>query len=245
MRSAATIVMMFIFVHANAQVVNGTLDKLASKYADRNFEWVLKKAEALMEDNVLKKSPEPYMWAAMCHFELYRSDDAKVRDLNKGGLREALKYAAKAATKDKDGEFVEAQREFLNELKGQGVALAQQYLASQDVRKANHVYKQILSFNPTDDNIHFVKGVTDIQMNNLVEAEKAIAESLPRIESNYRDLSFKPDPISLPLLREAVMYYIDHLAMNNRTDSARHAAFVGRIIFPLDEGIKQKAESFK
>lgn len=245
MRLVVFIVVMIISLHADAQVVNCTLKKLESKYADRNYEWVLKKAEALMEDNNLKKSPEPYMWAAMCHLALYRSEDAKVKDLNKGGLREALKYAAKSATKDKNGEFINAQRDFLNELKGEGVAVALEYMATQDVRKANHVYKQILLFNPTDDNIQFVKGVTDIKMNNLAEAEKSISESLPRIESNYRDLSFTPDPISSPLLREAVIYYIDHLAMNNRTDSARHAAFVGRIIFPLDETIKQKAESLK
>lgn len=245
MRLLPVIGLLLLHLTASGQVVDAALDKLASKFHQADFVWVLKKAEALMDDDKAKKDPEPFMWAAMCYFELHRSEDPKLSDTYRNGLREALKLAAKSASKDKDGTFIAKQTEFLNELKKEGIAIAQAHAAEQDYRKASHVYKQVMSFNPEDDNVRFAKAVIDLRMNNVAEAEKLIAQSLPRIEASYRDLSFKPDPVSSPLLRDAVIYYIDHLAMNNLRDSARYAAFVGRIIFPLDEDIKFKAESLK
>ena len=246
MRTLGVVCFLTIASCSQAQVVDATMDKWIPKYNAGEFEWVLKKAEALMEDEKAKKTAEPYMWAAMCNLALYRSEDAKLKDTYKAGLRDALKYAAKAATKDsKDLVFIAAQKEFLSDLKKEGIALAQSYIDAKDVRKANYTYKQILTFDPKDDNIQFAKAVTDIKMSNTVDADKSIAESLPRIEANYRDLSFKPDPISSPLLRDAVIYYIDHLTMLNLKDSARHAVFVGRMIYPFDEEIKKKGESLK
>lgn len=239
------IVLLLLNLPVQGQVVDAALDKLASKFDQADFVWVLKKAEALMDNEKTKRDAEPCMWAAMCYFELYRSEDVKLSDSYRNGLREALKLAAKSAAKDKDGSFIAKQSEFLTELKKEGLMLAQEYADEQDYRKANHVYKQIMTFDPKDDNVRFAKAVIDLKMNNVAEAEKLITESLPRIEASYRDLSFKPDPVSSPLLRDAVLYYIDHLAMNNLRDSARDAAFVGRIIFPLDEDIKFKAESLK
>lgn len=242
----AFIVLLLLCLQAQAQVVDASLTKLEPKYEAGDYEWVLKKAEALMEDDKAKKNPEVYIWAAMCNLALYRSEDAKLKEAYRGGLRDALKYAAKAASKDKgERAFMLAQKDFITDLKKEGIALALSYVQENDMRKANHVYKQMMTFDPTDDNIQFAKAITDLKMNNTAEAEKLISEAFPRLETSYRNLSFTPDPISSPLLRDAVVYYIDHLAMRQQTDSARHAAFVGRIIFPLDEEIKQKAESLK
>jgi hypothetical protein len=246
MRTLGIVCFLMIAACANAQVVDAAMDKWIPKYNEGEFEWVLKKAEALMEDEKAKKTPEPYMWAAMCNLALYRSEDAKLKDTYKAGLRDALKFAAKAATKDsKEMEFISAQKDFLTDLKKEGIALAQSYIDAQDVRKANYTFKQILAFDPKDDNIQFAKAITDIKMSNTVDADKSIAEALPRLEANYRDLNFKPDPISSPLLRDAVIYYIDHLTMLNLKDSALQAVFIGRMIYPLDEEIKKKGESLK
>lgn len=245
MRLLLSIALLMLALPLRAQVVNAALDKLAEKFAKADYEWVLKKADGMMTNDKTKKDPEPFMWAAMCHFELYRSEDENVQDLNRSGLRDALRLAARAAAKDRDGTFIAAQQVFLNELKKEGIALASAHLAEDDARKAGHIYKQILTFDPDDDNIRFAKAISDLKMNNTAEAERLIAEALPRIEASYRDLSFRPDPVSSPLLRDAVMYYIDHLAMYDMRDSAREAAFVGRIIFPLDEDFKFKAESLK
>lgn len=245
MRLLPAIALLIMALPLRAQVVDAALDKLAERFAKADYEWVLKKADAMMANDKTKKDPEPYMWAAMCHFELHRSENEGLRDSYRSGLRDALRLAARAAAKDRDGTFMAAQRDFLNALKKEGIALAQTHVSEDDFRKAGHIYKQILTFDPDDDNIRFAKAVTDLKMNNTTEAERLIAESLPRIEASYRDLSFRPDPVSSPLLRDAVMYYIDHLAMQNMRDSARDVAFVGRIIFPLDEDFKFKAESLK
>lgn len=245
MRTLPVIALLLLALRMEAQVVDGMLDKLADKFSQADYAWVLKKAEAMMDNDKTRSDPEPYMWASMCHYELALSEDEQVRNLHKGGVRDALKLAAKSASKDKEGKFTAAQSEYLSELKREGIALALEHVQNDDLRKANHIYKQILTFAPEDDNVRLAKAVTDLKMNNTSEAEKLISEALPRIEANYRDLSFKPDPISSPLLRDAMLYYIDHLELQSQRAMARDAAFVGRIIFPLDEEMRFKAESLK
>ncbi|MFT6027891.1 MAG: hypothetical protein ACI8P5_002165, partial [Bacteroidia bacterium] len=86
----------------------------------------------------------------------------------------------------------------------------------------------------------FVKGVTDLRQNADFEAEKAITASFPVLEKNYRNLEYKPDPISSPLLKGALVYYIDKLIADAYVDSARNVILSARVIFPLDEDIKSK-----
>ncbi len=228
-----------------AQTSDPFYEKLLAKHRQGDHVAVLKKAEGLMEDDKAKKDPDPYLIAAMCHLALYRADDAKLKESHKGGLREALKYTAKAASKDKEGTLLAQHSEFLNDLRKEGIALASVHVAEADYRKANGIYKQILAFAPQDDNVRMAKAVTDIRMNYAAEGEKLFAEALPRLDSAYRDLAYVPDPISASLLRDAFLYCIDHLKMSGQLEAAQNAAFVARIIYPLDEDIKFKAESLK
>jgi hypothetical protein len=245
MRNLLLIGLLFSNAVCSAQTSDPFYEKLLAKHRQGDHVAVLKKAEGLMEDDKTKKDPDPYLLAAMCHLSLYRSDDPKLKESNKGGVREALKLAAKAASKDKEGALLAQHPEFLNDLRKEGVTLASVHVADADYRKANGIFKQILAFAPQDDNVRMAKAVTDIRMNYAPEGERLMAEALPRLDSAYRDLAYVPDPISAPLLRDAFLYCIDHLKMTGQIEAAKNAAFVARIIYPLDEDIKFKAESLK
>ncbi len=245
MRNLLTIPALFISTAICAQVVNGTQDKLDVKYAVGDYEWVFKKAEGLMDNDKFKKDPEPFLWAAMCQLQFHRMDDEKLNAKYPKGLSEALKLTAKAASKDKDGTFMSEQKDFLEDLKQEAVTAVAEHLAAKDYRKANAILKQVLVFVPVDDYIRMAKGYTDLRLGNTAEGERLMAEAMPSLDASYRDLAYKPDPVSSPLLREALVFYIGHLKDSGQRQQAREASFSGRIIFPLDEEVKGLAEALK
>ena len=65
------------------------------------------------------------------------------------------------------------------------------------------------------------------------------------MEQNYRDLEYEPDPISSPLLKDAVIFYIDHLVKNSLADSAKTITLSARVFFPLDEEINKRYKELK
>lgn len=242
------LIYVLVVIHASlstAQVINAEFSNVAKKFEKGSYESALETAESLMDNDKYKKDPEPYLWASMCFYELSKSDDPKVQDRFKSAMRDALKYAGKAYGKDKEGTLVSANQDYFDEMKREGIAVALQYQQEENFRKASYTYKQILDFAPNDVFVQFAKGVMDIRLSSMFEAEKDISASFPVLEQNYRDLDYKPDPISSPLLKDAVVYYIDHLTNNNYKDSARTVLLTARVFFPLDEQIKEKLAAFE
>lgn len=223
-----------------AQVANAEFNAVAGKYEKGKWESALESAESLMDNDKHRKKPEPYLWASMSYYQIHLEDDEKVIDRVKSPLRNALKYAGKAVSKDKDGTFFEANSEYFETMKEAGVAEAQRQDSEGDFRQASYTLKQILKFAPDDPYIQFAKGIIDIKLNSYFEAEKEIGEAFPILKEKYSDLDYQPDPISSTLLRPGVLYYIDHLMENAYSDSAKNVAMIGRVFFPLDEEIKQR-----
>lgn len=231
--------------HLIGQVNDPEFDQVAKKFEKGSYESALETAEALIDNDKYKKEPEPYLWASMCFYEISKSDDEKLQERFKSALRDALKYAGKAVSKDKDGTFIENNQEYLDLMKKEGIAEAKAYEKEENYRKASYTYKQLQDIDPKDPYIQFAKGVTDIKLSSMFEAEKEITASFPVLEESYRDLAFKPDPTSSPLLKDALTYYIDHLTQSNYLDSAKNVLMAARVIFPLDEEIKSKLQELK
>jgi tetratricopeptide (TPR) repeat protein len=233
------------FLDANSQVANPEFDKVAKRFEQGKYESALETAEALIDNDKHKKKPEPYLWASMCYYEISKSDDEKLLERWKSPMRNALKYAGKAVSKDDDGSLVEDNSEYFLTMKEEGVAEAMSWEKEGNYRKASYTYKQILNFAPRDAYVKFAKGVTDIRLNSYGEAERVLQEALPELQEKYRDLDYEPDPITSPLLKPNVMFYIDHLVENSYADSALNLARSARVFFPLDEEVKQRLESLE
>lgn len=232
-------------VWAFSQVANPEFTKVQKRWDKGSFESALETAEALIDNDKHRKNPEPYLWASMCYLELSKSDDEKMLERIKSPMRNALKYAGKAVSKDKDGTLYESNAEFFKTMKTEGVKIAEAYDAEGNFRKAAYTYKQIMKFAKDDPYIEFAKAIIDIKMNSFNEAERSITASFPIIQQNFRDLDYEPDPISSPLLKPSVLYYIDHLVENSYTDSAKNVGLAARVFFPLDEDLKAKVESLE
>jgi tetratricopeptide (TPR) repeat protein len=159
---------------ATSQVNNPEFEKVAKKFDQGKFESALESAEALIDNDKHRKKPEPYLWASMCYYEISKSDDEKLKARWKNPLRNALKYAGKAVTKDKNGNLVENNSDYFATMKKEGVASAMSWEAEENYRKASYTYKQVLKFAPEDAYVKFAKGVTDIRLNSYAEAERVL-----------------------------------------------------------------------
>lgn len=241
----ANILLITATINAFSQVANPEFTNVLKRWDKGKFESALETAEALIDNDKHKKKAEPYLWASMCYYEISKSEDEKVLSRIKAPMRNALKYAGKAISKDDDGSIQKDNAEFFELMKSEGVKVAQSQDAEGDYRKASYTYKQIIKFAPNDPFVLFAKSIVDIKMNSYFEAERGIQESFPVIEQNYRNLEYEPDPISSPLLKPSVMYYIDHLVENSYTDSARNVALSARVFFPLDEDLKTRVQSLE
>lgn len=239
------LLLLFLVNSAAAQVVNPEFDKLAKKFDAGKFESTLESAESLIDNDKHRKKPEPYLWASMCFYELSKSEDPKIMARYKSALRSSLKHAGKAATKDKNGNFVTNNQAYYDELKNAGIAFAENQKADDNYRKAAYTYKQILKFANDDQNVRFLKAIVDIRMNNYAEAERELEVCFPLLTESYKDLDYKPDPVSTPPMKVAIGYYIDHLVENSYLDSARNVVFAARLFFPLDKEINKRFEELK
>jgi len=245
MRILPLLFLLAISIVALGQVKNPEFTNVAKKFESGKFGPALESAESLIDNDKHRKKPEPYLWASMCFYKIYLSDDEKLKATYGSALRNALKHAGKAVSKDKNGNLVENNSDYFVTMKEAGVAFAAEYLADDNARKASYTYKQILKFAPTDQYIRFAKAVTDIKLNNTFDAERDIKTAFPVLEANYRNLDYQPDPVSSPLLKDAVLYYIDHLVENSYIDSAKKITLSARVFFPLDEEISDRYEELR
>ena len=241
---ASIVLMTFacLVLTAQAQVVNPEHDNLVDKFEAGKIESVLMKAEKLMDNNKYKKSPEPYLWASICYLELHRSEDPKIQAYYKNALKDAQKYAAKAVSKDKEGNFIRENWEFIEDLKKESLMLANEQLGEEDYRKANYTFKQLTKIDTSDDNVLFLKGMMELRLNNGYEAARNISKSMIGLNLKYRDLDYQPDRQSAPMVQEQIIFYLDQLINTEQLDSARNVVFSARLFFPLDEEVNKRYE---
>ena len=195
-----------------------------------------------MDNDKTKKDPEAYLWASMCYLELSKSEDPKIQDYYKSAFKNAQKYAAKAVTKDKEGDFIRENWEYIDQLKAECLKQAEQDLTNEKYRKANYTFKQWTKIDENDDNIRFLKGATDLRLNNQIEASRQLAVSMTGLNAKYRDLDYRPDPRSTSMVQSEMIFYLDQLINTEQLDSARKVVFSARLFFPLDKEVSRRYE---
>lgn len=225
------------------QVVDPQFDKVAKRFSSGKYEAALERAESLIDKDKYRQEPELYLWAAMSLYELSKSEDPKVQELFHDPLRDALRHTGKAATKDREGKLLKTHAAFVDTMLSQGVKVSRQLIDAGDARKAGYLLKQMLNFASTNKYLVFANAVNDIRMHNYFDAQRAMSKVFPKLEQHYRDLDYKPDPITSSYFKSDLISYTDHLLEAAYQDSARKVLLSGRIFFPLDEEIKQRLQN--
>ncbi|MBL4754859.1 MAG: hypothetical protein JKY52_14845 [Flavobacteriales bacterium] len=228
---------------SSGQVAGGVHANLLKAYEKGWYEECLFKAEAMIQKDKYKKDPEPYLYMAMCFYELIRIPQQA--EFYKNALRYSFKQAAKVRKLDKDSSFYHANVQFYQNLMIWGLEQAEKDIQRKKYRKAATKYGYILKIDPGNKNALYVKGVYDILAKNVSVGEINIQSALSDIRSGYSS-----DSITEPAAVEAVILYANQLFEESLADSVRADQLIesartilatGTIMFPnsimLQDGI--------
>lgn len=245
MKHLLPLIFIFSILNASAQVVGGMDFKLEKLYMDEKWEDLGFKAIRMTEDDKYKKDPEPFLYVSMAFFQISQGNDAKLQEEYPKALADAVKYATKFRSKDKEGTWYQDNKDYFEELKKVSIADASIHVDDPKKRRvAVTSYKNLNKAVPEDFNILFFKGVLESMNRNDAEADRNIVEAMNGLATAYADPKYKPSKASVNLLEDGMMRWADLLIEKSYVDSARKTLDVwGTKFFPNSEKIKTKAES--
>lgn len=229
----------------SAQVIGGELVKLEELYDKGKFEDCAYKAETYTENEKYRKSPEPYLYISMCYYEFHLSSDEKIKEYYKSALKDALKYAVKMRTYDKEANFYKDNSEYLDKLRQACLDEAKALVDKKDYSKASsYYYKQLVKLDPDDAELLFVKGVCDALMRNSSEAYKSINDAMPLLNKKVEEGSYKAPKMIAPALSDAFVNYSTLLKDQSYPDSAKAIIMFGKILLPMDKAVDEQYKKF-
>jgi len=231
--------------YLNAQVIGGELVKLEELYNKGKFEDCAYKAETYTESEKDRKNPEPYLYISMCYYEFHFSEDAKIKEYYKSALKDALKYAVKMRSYDKENNFYNDNNEYLDKLRQTCLEQAKALVDKKDYSKASsYYYKQLVKLDPDDAELLFVKGVCDALMRNSSEAYKSINDAMPLLNKKVEEGNYRAPKLIEPSLSDALVNYSTLLKDQSYADSAKAIIMFGKILLPMDKAVDEQYKKF-
>lgn len=225
----------FSFSYLQAQVVGGDEEKLAKLYNLGKYESCLYKAEDLTFKDDYKKDPEPYLYMAMCFYELSNSSDPSIQEDFKNGLKQAIKYSAKFAKYDKEGEMYEDNIEFIQILKDSQFAIIKDYFDEGNYRKAGSTSKNYGKLlREKDYSILYFRGVSEILSNNFSQGTRDLDEATVELNSRINNGKLRVDNTFKSLVSASILKYSEYLIKENQTKASLENLSLGKKMFPND-----------
>jgi hypothetical protein len=242
----ATIFLFTISFSASAQVVGGMNFKLEKLFIEEKYEDVAYKGMNMVENDKYKKDPEIYLYIAMAWYEISQMNDEEMKEEYPKALRDAFKYAAKFAKKDRDGVWSEDNSDFFEDLKKAGIASAAEFIDDEKKRRnAVSDYKYMTKAMPDDPNLLFFKGVLEYMNRNAGQADRDIAMSMADLIKKYEDPKYRPSKASAPILEDGLIRWADIMMEQSYADSARKTIDYALQFFPESEKVAAKAAALK
>lgn len=218
-----------------AQVVGGSEEKLAKLYSSGNFELCLYKAGDLTYKSSYKKNPEPYLYIALCYYELSISEDEYLREEFKKGFRNSLKITAKFVKMDKEGVMYDDNIEFIQLLKDKQFAIIKDYFDKGDYKKAASSSKYYGRLNREKDySIIYFQGVSEVLSNNYSTGTRNVEKASLELNVLLNDENFKFDKLFEPLVLISFQKYSDYLTNDDLRDLALDNLTLAKKIYPSD-----------
>ncbi len=237
MRLSYLFLLVFVlsFINTNAQVVGGSDAKLAKLYNSGKYETCLIKADDLTYNEKTKRDPEPYLYMAMCFYELSKSNDPVLKEDYKKGVRNSIKYTTKFIKKDKDGEMYNDNIEFINMIRGLQLTEIKEYFNEGNYRKAastTKIYSKL--YREKDYVLLYFIGLNEVLSNNLSQGLRDMADSKTEIEAIIKTGNLKVNSEFKLLLSSAILTYSNYLVNDDQLETASENIAFAKKILPND-----------
>ena len=225
------------FIPSNAQVAGGAFQKLFDWYAMEDYDRCAYKAESYTKKDKYRRSPEPYLYMALCMYQAHINPDAFDEEF-KDPLKDALKYAYKFRKKDKTGELYLMNKRQIDQIREEALNKALFFFNDADYYKASSEFKRILKVMPGDVNVAFITGVAMINARNVTEGERNISEALDSLRIQEKAGTFEKDDVTHNVLIKSFISYTNYLADDGQKDRALEIITLGRQLVPDNTGLK-------
>lgn len=208
----------FIFVAGFAKAQEDEFEDLRILYMDQKYEKLISKAEAYVDKDKTRKSPEPYLYLSKAYFEMSQLEEYNEDYPPDKAFRDALKWASKYRRKDKEGEIYDENDFYFQELKKSAIEEAGGLMSDQKYSRAKRYYDGITDFDPNDAGAWLMLGYCQMQMRSMQEAKLTFVEAGKVLNSANMD---KLNSTERKLLLDGVINYSDYLIQEGMKDSAR------------------------
>ncbi|MCI5059306.1 MAG: hypothetical protein MRY83_24545 [Flavobacteriales bacterium] len=241
MKTLLSLLGLLFTISSIAQVHGGkeVYAKLFDLYAFEKYEDCAYKAERMTLNDKYRRDPEPYLYLAMCYYEINFMDSADLDQEYKDPIKESLKYAYKYIKKDKKMEIYAQNAEFFDKLKSHSLLRVKSHAEREEYRKAASEISRITKIDPENENLKFAQGVYQVLSRNT-QGALLIKNALPAVEKNYKNPDYEVDQITEPTLIASLLTYSDALMSGGDKDSAKAIITIAKDIFQENEKITEE-----
>ncbi len=222
-----------------AQEVESEYKKLAQLYSQGKYESCLVKADnyTYKEENAM--DAEPYLYVAMCYYQLSISEDPIIKEDYKDGYKQALKYAAKFIKKDKEGKLYDENIEFINLLKVELNKEINTQFEKADYRKVALAAKQLDKLNrEVDFGLLYFTGMNEIMSNNQSQGAKTMEQAKVKLQEMIKNQAITFNPDTKSWLINGFLKYSEFLVNKGTLKEASDVLLFGLKLFPDDGYLK-------
>ncbi|MEN9347069.1 MAG: hypothetical protein RLZZ77_580 [Bacteroidota bacterium] len=146
---------------------------LLNYFVDEKYEKVLSKAEIYMAGEKTKKDPLPYLFTSMAYFEMSKQDKYKANYPD--AFKNAQKFIAKYASKDKELTYAAEYEDFFTELRTAIINEGELMMDQLKYTKAKSSYGYLVDMDPNDAGAHIMLGMAFKYMKSKKEADASFA----------------------------------------------------------------------
>lgn len=199
-------------------------------FVDEKYEKCMQKAEKYTLKDDTKREPMPYLYIAMCMFEVSKIEDAD--ELYPRAFKDALSFAYKYVRKDKDLIYYDDNADFFASLRQETALRAENELAEESYSKAKYYYRGLAKIDTKDPSALFMQAYCELKSNATRDAMANFAEAMRlynELTSVYALTKEQQDLMSYGFLT-----YANHLVQEGRSDSAYSTLDYGKKLF-LDD----------
>ncbi len=207
-------------------------------FIDEDFEKLAKKAISITENKDRRKEPMPYLFASMAYYELSK-DEEKAEDYPKA-FKDANKYAAKWRKKDKKGETVYDNKDYISELRGACMEVAENYLEEGAFSKAKGYYKYMVTYGPDCPGSWLMYGYALLKMNDFSGSKEAMA----KFDEKVGDIDGL-EKEQKRLLKYGLITYAEHQFQEGERSAAVTTMEIGEEYFKDDKEYSIVLEDIK
>ena len=205
-------------------------------YVDGKYEKCIDKAMNYIEDDDTRRDPMPYIYVSQAYYEM-----SKLQEYDEDyprAFRDAIKFAVKYRKKDKTGDYLEENSEYIDNLKIQTFEMADNYYQTGKYTKAKTYFKYLTGMDPTDWGSWLLRGVTETRLNMRSEAELSLSkgiEGVRNIDEGTFDEYLEGEKM---LLKTGIIYYADYMKEIGKVPEALDLVKEGNTYFDGDNEYK-------